>query len=273
MKLNTILLSALFPIALQAGVPVELPLPHVPDSLRDPSQRADYVIEHFYDALDFSLPDALDTASVEQNFVNFVSLFPHASSAEVIDKAAAELLRRATPEGKNLLMSTAEKYLYDMESPMTNDEFYMPFLRAVASSNPLYGYQLQQCGMNRPGTQAADFNIVALDGSESSLLKSLGDGSTLLIFYDPDCDQCHEIMARVAKKPDVQSGKVKVIAVALSDDDAMWRSDADNLPVQWLISRPGKDVDIESLYSIRGFPTVLMLDSKGTVIAKNVKIQ
>lgn len=272
MKLSTILFSALLPIAVRAGVPVELPLPEVPDSLRNPADRADFVIEHFYDALDFSSPEALDTASVEQNFVNFVSLFPHASSTDVIDKAASVLLRRSTPESRALFMSTAEKYLYDIESPMTNDEFYLPFVRVVASDNPIYEYQLGQCELNRPGTMAADFPIVDINGAKSTLLKSLGKNRTLLVFYDPDCDLCHEVMSRIAAKPDVVSGDVKVIAVSLSDDEDAWHSDAANLSRQWLISIPDEDFDVESVYSVRGYPTILMLDSKGTVIAKNVKI-
>lgn len=273
MKFIAIVSSLLLPFLASAAIPVELPLPVVPDSLREPSQRADYVISHFYDALDFNSPESRDTASVEQNLVNFISLFPHASSPEVIERSVADLIGRAPSDQRELILVSAEKYLYDTESPMVNDEYYIPFAKAAAPSSPLHEYQLAQCMLNRPGTTAADFALTLIDGSQSTLSGALGSDRTLLIFYDPDCDTCHEVMAKVSVKSDVVSGAVKVVAVAIGDDAGQWRSDAAGLPQQWVIARPADDVEVDEIYSIRGFPTILMLDGRGTVVAKNVAIK
>ena len=56
-----------------------LSLPDVPPSLTAPEERAAYIIAHFWDGMDFG--DTLrcrDRAFMEQNFVNYLSLFPHA---------------------------------------------------------------------------------------------------------------------------------------------------------------------------------------------------
>ncbi len=273
MKLTAIISALLFPLVVSAASPVELPLPVVPDSLQQPAERADYIISHFYDSLDFNSPESCDTASVEQNLVNFVSLFPHASSPEVIERAVGKLISGAPADQRELILEAAEKYLYDSESPMINDEYYIPFAKAAAPDSPLHEYQLAQCMLNRPGTKAADFAITLLDGSSSTLSGSLGADLTLLVFYDPDCDTCHEVMARLSAKPDVVSGAVKVVAIALGDDVAQWRSDASGLPQQWAIARPSDGVEVDEIYSVRSFPTILMLQGNGTVVAKNVRIE
>lgn len=53
----------------------ELPLPSVPSGITTTEDRAAFVARHFWDALDFrSDPLAVDTAFMEQNFANFISV-------------------------------------------------------------------------------------------------------------------------------------------------------------------------------------------------------
>ena len=60
----------------------ELPLPAIPDSLRTPRKRAAYLLAHFWDSMSFA--DTLRSRNpgfMEQNLVNYLSLFPHRSRA------------------------------------------------------------------------------------------------------------------------------------------------------------------------------------------------
>ena len=84
----------------------ELPLPAVPDTIRQPQERAAYVMQHFWDALDFS--DTLRSCSrpfMEQQVVNFLSLLPHAApdaaacAFDSLYARASEPLGRAVSEG------------------------------------------------------------------------------------------------------------------------------------------------------------------------------
>lgn len=72
------------------GSPRELPLPEVPALLTAPEERAAYVLEHFWDGMDFR--DTLrsrDRLFMEQCFVNFLSLFPHALPSRCLPRRQA----------------------------------------------------------------------------------------------------------------------------------------------------------------------------------------
>ena len=102
----------------------ELPLPDVPATLREPAERAAFIIGHFWDAMDFG--DTLrsrDAAFMEQNFSNFISVFPYAA-AEAQRAAVGSLLRRAEADSDAyvLLADIAEKYLYEPNSPMLAED-------------------------------------------------------------------------------------------------------------------------------------------------------
>ena len=114
-----------------AGTP-PLPLPAVPATLRTPHARAAYLLEHFWDAMDFG--DTLrsrDERFVEQSLVDFLSLFPHADTA-ALAPAVQRLVRRAGADAEAclLVLRLAEKYLYTPGSPMRCEEYFIPFLEA-----------------------------------------------------------------------------------------------------------------------------------------------
>ena len=98
----------------------ELRLPVVPDTLRAPRERAAYVVEHFWDNMCFA-DTALcrNKAWMEQNFVNFLSVMPHAP-AEAVDTAFAGLLRRAAvDEGATAVVSEPPRPMVVM-SPLSS---------------------------------------------------------------------------------------------------------------------------------------------------------
>ncbi len=85
----------------------ELPLPTVPDSLTVPMQRADYILEHFWDAMDWS--DTVlsrDTTFMEQHISNYISVVPH-SSPEGARRAMHDFVGHAMADSLTLhLIST-----------------------------------------------------------------------------------------------------------------------------------------------------------------------
>lgn len=73
----------------------DLPLSVTPSTLCIPHERAAYLWVHIWDDIDFA--DTLRShhpAFMEQNFVNFLSLFPHAQ-AEARIMAVKSLMQRA----------------------------------------------------------------------------------------------------------------------------------------------------------------------------------
>lgn len=263
--------------------PDELPLPAIPDALRTPGARAGYLIEHFWDSFDFR--DTLrgrDLDFLEQNFVNFIALFPHADTVSQ-RPAAARLLRKAEadPEAFRLLGETIEKYLYDPNSPMLNEASYALFLEEMLRS-PLLDdpyarmrpeMQLADIGKNRPGTEAADFSYLTRSGKRARLRNTPGE-TILLLFYDPDCSHCAEIIEALAADSRlaeaVEQGRTKVLMVYPDDDKALWKSTCARYPASWEVAMATDGTIAEQMaYVLRAMPSIYLLDRDKRVILKD----
>ena len=114
----------------------ELPLPLVPSTMTEPTDRAAFIAEHFWDTMDFA--DTLrsyDEAFMEQNFANFANILPFVDRQRA-QSAVDRLMKGAEADsvayGK--LADIAEKYLYDPNSPMLDEESYILFLNAITGS-------------------------------------------------------------------------------------------------------------------------------------------
>ena len=261
----------------------ELPLPTIPPTLRQPALRAAYLIEHFWDAMDFS--DTARTRNrdfVEQHLVNFLSLFPHADPASHAP-AVANLMQRAAcnPEAYRLLAELAEKYLFETDSPLFAEETYLLFLEQIVAS-PAMGpyevlrpqYQLEALRKNRPGMVAADFAYVTRDGEPATLHRTESGDRLLLIFYDATCAHCQEVMAELRSEPQltqaVDSGRLEVLAICVdADREALLQSSAD-LPGTWMTGFEEGGIYENELYMLRSMPTLLLLDGAKRVLLKNL---
>ena len=89
-------------------------MPEVPSSLTKPAERADYLLTRFWDGIDFSGKDSCvrDTAFMEQSFVDFLSVMPHASSDSVRDMAVGNMLSRAASDSLR-----SEEHTSELQSP------------------------------------------------------------------------------------------------------------------------------------------------------------
>ncbi len=263
----------------------ELPLPSVPDSLRTPRKRAAYVMEHFWDAMDFR--DTLrshDERFMEQNLVNFFSLFPHADTADV-RRSVALLMERAEADGKafTVVADLAAKYLYEKESPMFSELHYTMFLDRVRCSpaaslslRSRAAFLFEAIRKNFPGTVAADFPMVLRDGSRSSLMAAPAR-PTVLLFYDPHCDDCivaiktlseSSLLRRLA-----ESGKLTVLAVYTEGDNAVWQRTKDTLPSWWTVARDLGGILSDDLYFLPSMPSLYLLDADRTVVLKDASVE
>ena len=255
----------------------ELPLPSVPSGITTTEDRAAFVARHFWDALDFrSDPLAVDTAFMEQNFANFISVLavtPQDRAGEAVQGLCKMAL--GNPDAFSLLESVAEKYLDDPNSPMRDEETYIHFLRHISEAPFLSDverirprHRLADALKNRPGSQAADFGFVDRSGSSTTLMRELAPNPlNLLIFYDPDCSQCKEIMGRLSALALPQ--EVGIIAVDVEDDHDAWQRTKDSLPARWQVGFATTPVLDDGLYVLAASPTLYLLDSTGKVILKD----
>lgn len=261
----------------------ELPLPEVPVTLRDPASRAAYIVNHFWDGLEFG--DTLrsrNSGFMEQNFANFISLFPHADP-ESLAPAVRTLMGKARADSAAYMLLTdiAEKYLYDPNSPMLSEDYYILFLEQMVDS-PLLGeygsmrprYQLEAARKNRPGMTAADFPYLTRNGRRATLHTTSAKEYLLLLFYDPECGHCKEIMAQLEQDSlladRVRSGRLKVLAICAEEDLEAWKRTASSLPRQWTVGFDTGNIYEQGLYVVRAMPTLYLLDKDKRVVLKDV---
>lgn len=111
-------------------------LPDIPVVLNTVSQRADYMVKHYWDRFDFTDTTYVSQIDVaEQAWVDYCDLLEHVPLSDA-QTAIKETIGRA---GKNKKMldffaELADKYLYDPNSPMRNEELYIPVLEALTAS-------------------------------------------------------------------------------------------------------------------------------------------
>lgn len=257
--------------------------PPVPDSLTTPDQRADWAVVHYWDNFDFrSDPRAADTAFVEQTMADYISLMPYASATcraqgvdALLDSAAV------SAPALDLIHFLARKYLYEAASPMHDEMFYLPFvehaLRRSSEPDPALEGLRDDILKNSPGTMAPAFTAVAPDGSRFAVPDTSTGGGTLLIFYEPDCEDCHRAIRFLAASEmlnrAVADGAITVMAVFAGDDSAEWREHAATMPAGWRVGRDTGAVDSDELYLIRATPTFYLIDPDGRVVLKDPTLQ
>ena len=289
MKVQHLFLILLFLVQLpgrgqEADTLSYLPLPNVPSSLRTPALRANYIVTHFWDALDFKA-DTLKTRNpdfMERNLANYLSLFPIADTAALVS-AVETLATNAGEDAQSLsvLVELAGKYLYEPESPLYNEEHYAIFIDAFLHA-PVREYermhltaQRELIRKNRPGTVAADFTYQTPTG-EQMRMRETGKGKPLLLlFYEPDCGHCMEAMEELKAMERLQAmvnrGDLTVLAVFPGfDDRETWRKTIGNLPSAWKVGFNDGTIYRENLYFIRSLPAIYLLDKHRRVVARNL---
>lgn len=153
-------------------------LPEIPSILTTPDQRAEFLAEHYWDKSNFadtcylSHKDATEQAWVDYyNLLNYISL----DKAQETIKTIFSQVSFNKDVFKNFT-DLADKYLYDPNSPIRNEEFYIPILESMVASPLLEDVEkirpldrLQLAKKNRPGTRALDFTYTFSSGKQGTL--------------------------------------------------------------------------------------------------------
>lgn len=253
--------------------------PQIPSDLRTPQEQSAFMAMHFWDGLDFAdTVRSLDRSVVEEAFSDYAAILPEVSDS-ICRASVDSLLTRAAAVAPayRLLLETARVYLYSPDSPVFSEDAYLPFLDFVIArgdDTPADRMIRDDIMRNSPGTPAADFTFETTGGTEATALDPEGRRRTLLIFYDPDCDDCHRLIGRLRKSEALDvalgSGDLRVVLVYIGDDREHWQRDAASLPAAWTVGIDDRGtVDDGDLYVIRATPSVYLIDRDGTVLLKD----
>lgn len=145
-----------------------------------------------------------------------------------------------------------EHYFEDQLSPVRNDRVYLIFLEEMKNS-PCFdetekeriAFKIKTTNKNLPGDIAINFKFKDENGKEHQL-NDYKNQKVILYFYDPDCENCHEVSAWL--KQQTIPADIKVLKMV-----------ADN--------------HISYMYSLKNMPTIFLLDKENKVILKDCTAQ
>ena len=178
-----------------------------------------------------------------------------------------------------LVNSLAEHYLDDPNSPMRNEEHYILFLEALLSLPGLPeaerirpAYRLETTRKNRPGTIAADFAYTDHRGKRQTLHGTPAP-RLLLLFYDPACSHCAEILDALQESPAltrlIAAGELAVLAAYTEGDRRLWDETKAALPQEWTVGIDNSRIVERELYSLPAMPVIYLLDKDKRVLLKD----
>ena len=260
----------------------EFRLPDVPATLTAPEERAAYLSLHYWDHFDFTDTTLISQPEItEQAFVDFVSILPYTPE---VGPAVNTLFSRAAA-GKDMLrhfIALADKYLYEPNSPMHDEELYIPVLRALITSSALDEsekarprFRLEMALKNRPGDTAADFAVTCRNGKRLNL-SGLKADYTLLYFNDPDCEDCRRVREQLSASAVLngllESGRLKLISICVEGKTDAWEQAT--FPARWIDGYDaGQYLTRERVYDLKAMPTLYLLDVGKRVILKDAPVE
>lgn len=255
--------------------------PIAPAALPDEEKRS-YLRDRYWDRFDFG--DTLfvheaDTLHMIEAFVRFVALL---SDAPTDAEPMRQLMARASASRPMLdyFAFLASEVLHDPNSPLRNDEFYIPVLEAQLAS-PFYDqyerlgpeHDLRTVSQNRLGRQANDLRYTLASGATHRLYDLKSD-YVLLFINNPGCPMCRDIREAIVASPllcrFIDEGRLQVLALYPDEDLAEWRRCRSEIPDCWINAYDRGCVlrETES-YDLTAIPSLYLLDGDKRVLAKD----
>lgn len=198
--------------------------------------------------------------------------------------AANRLLTLSTGDSTAIHRADSILYLYLAEpnSPYRNEEAYIVCLESLLSLEYLPegirfrdADRLRRAKLNRRGSKANNFNYIDRYGHSNSLHNTKAE-EILLIFYDPECTHCSEILDRVSSDEDINaeigSGKLTVLAVYTEGNRTLWENTKQDMPDNWTVGYDMSNIVDNEIYDIPAMPTAYLLDSTHRVVVKDIAL-
>lgn len=260
-------------------------LPVIPALLNTPESRADYLVRHYWENVDFADTTYLDHREVmEQAWVDYIDIMKLVPEETAIS-AIKQMYKDAGKKKKVFFYFTdlAEKYLYDPNSPMRNEELYIPVLDAMLESTVLDDTEKilpkgrrDLAEQNRLGRQAEDFTYTLVSGKSGTLYGVKAD-YTLLFINNPGCHACEEGIKELKQAPAInkefEAGNLKILSVYPDEDKEEWERHLSDFPKEWINGYDKKlMIKEKNLYDLKAIPTLYLLDKNKKVLLKDAVV-
>lgn len=201
--------------------------------------------------------DSIGDDALEQHIVDYVYLLSHADSLDRAEgwRRISEALHRGYPD------KTVADYLGRPDSPLYSPALLDEYLSTLADmlapddvARMSVQWLLENTRKNRAGSIIADLHLELTDGSASTLHR-LVTVSSLVIFYDPECDLCAEIIEEYSVNPPSDR---RVIAVSTEER-------LKTVPSHWISACVNDRGELFEAFYLPSLPVIYNVDSDGKI--------
>ena len=276
----------------------DFPYPTVPAVYVDPDERREWILDHFWDA--FLAGDGLcDTSAVlgvrRSDVEGQVALFAQELEQLPLPEAQKKMRRffsqveerQAADTASHVFLLMEEivsRYLYDPNSPVRDEDLYLPYVEGLAASRftreearPGYVYEARMCALAPVGSVAPDFRFKDVRG-RTRRLHDVQARTILLFFSNPGCYACLEIINTLEAVPGIRDriarGDFAVVNVYIDEDLAAWRAYEPNYPRDWLCGYdPDGLIRSDRIYNVRAIPSLYLLDGQKRILMKDAPVE
>lgn len=258
-------------------------VPVAPSMLSGQERIDDFYARNWWRDFDFS--DSLQAALTDS--VYFMGLFSDWTRVlervpDVGPGCVEDVMSRASASKKcfDMFVMAAREVLADPNSPLRDDELYMPVLRVRIASpftdeatRERLRYRLDILSQNRLGHKANNIRYTLFDGFEGTLYGIRAE-YTLVFINNPGCELCRtvreEICASALLGGYISSGRLKVLAIYPDQDLDEWLRYRSEIPSNWINGYDKECVMRTSgTYNLAAIPSLYLLDSGKTVLIKD----
>lgn len=229
-----------------------------PANESNPSEKFSNHLKHYWDDKD---PKQMNTEELEQHLVDYIYIAMHAPTE--MRKDSWRKLSDLFPESQPHRMVV--DYLGTRESPLYAPEMLEEYLQTVSDYLPaesLYkarvDYMLTGIRKNRPGSVIADLSLtMGYTGEQTTLHKLIKaqNKPTKVLLYDPECDECKELIERLKVANDGEG----VIAVTVTGETGK------KLPSQWICVIPDEE-ELDEGYYLPQLPVLYRVTPDAVVL-------
>jgi len=270
------------------------PAAEIPALLDTDSGRIDFLVKNFWGPF-FKETFPTDSAHIlgvpdmemEQALSNYIALLDRVSMEEARASVSAlfdKTEKKQAEDSSSLFYlrftEMVSKYLYDPNSPLRNEDYYLPFVKGLSSSGftsddlrTAYRYEAEMCALNPFGSKAPDFGYEDINGRRHRLYDIKAD-LTLLFFSNPGCTACKTIMDDLQRATEfegwIADGRLAIASIYIDRELDSWREYEPNYPDSWICGFDYKFIIRDDvLYNVRAIPSLYLLDSEKRILMKD----
>jgi thiol-disulfide isomerase/thioredoxin len=253
-----------------------------PDSLKW-AKGYEYNKQHYFDLIDFSDDRLLRTPVLHSKLEHFFSrvliqqpdaIIPEAVRIIELSKANQQVFQYVVVYLLNhyershimgldeVFVELAERYYLTGEAFWADEETVSKLRERVERLKP-----------NLIGRTAAELKMRTPLGATVSLHDIIAD-YTIVYFYEPGCGHCKVVTPRLNELNIKYKDRVKVFGVYILGDTKEWTDYIDSNNLDWInVYDPQNTSYFRHYYDVYSTPTIYILDSKKTIIAKRLGIE